>query len=105
MLIASYLVGYKNDMSVGHLGVDRVFPEDVSDARCELRENGLGQSAEYDLLIFFPQADMPHNLICLPELPHPVVERLLKGESMPVMDFSSGQAIESLAHIRNRNCA
>ncbi|MBD2859645.1 hypothetical protein IB286_11580 [Spongiibacter sp. KMU-158] len=105
MLIASYLVGYNSDMSVGHLGVDRVFPEDISGARCELRETGLGRNAEYDLLIFFPKGDMPQNLVCLPELPDDVVECFLKGRVLPVLDFASGQSMESAAVFRDRDCA
>lgn len=105
MLIASYLVGYNNDMSVGHLGVDRVFPENISDARCELRETGLGEDAEYDLLIFFPRAEMPHNLVCLPELPERVVECFHNGESLAVLDFASGLSIEGRAQNLDRDCA
>jgi hypothetical protein len=106
MLIASYLVGYNDDMSVGHMGVDRVFPEETAGAFYELREASLDGEQYFDLLIYFPKAEMPQNLVCLPELPAQVVEQLLEGIAIPVLDFANQCTVDTLRQpLEDRDCA
>ncbi|QQD19860.1 hypothetical protein I6N98_08510 [Spongiibacter nanhainus] len=93
MLIASYVVGYDQFERVGHLGVDKVFPADMDRSHYELCSSGESGSRRHDLLIFFPNASIPVEVICLPNLPELVVETMNTGTQLPVVDFSNGRVI------------
>lgn len=93
MLIASYVVGYDQFERVGHLGVDKVFPADMDQSHYELCRSGESGDTRHDLLIFFPNASIPVEVICLPNLPDAVVETMIAGTQLPVVDFSNGRVV------------
>lgn len=93
MLIASYVVGYDQFERVGHLGVDKVFPADMERSHYELCSSSESGDARHDLLIFFPNASIPVEVICLPNLPKGVVETMATGVQLPVVDFSNGRVV------------
>ena len=107
MLIASYLIGYNDDGTVGHLAVDHAFPRDIEGAHyelCESRDDA--QQARYDLLVFLPHAELPREMICLPNLPETVVAILLTERSLPLIDFACGRSLRlNLDPVRVRRCA
>ncbi|WP_372865412.1 hypothetical protein [Spongiibacter sp.] len=107
MLIASYLLGYNDNGTVSHLGVDHVFPRRIDGACFELCESSHeNPQLHHDLLIYFPYGEQPKELICLPDLPEGAVAALLCDVALPVVDFSCGRNIRvHLGTIHKRDCA
>lgn len=107
MLIASYLIGYNDDGTVSHLAVDHAFPRDIDDVHYELCESrDERKQARYDLLVSFPQAESPREMLCLPNLPEAVAAILLTERSLPLVDFACGRSLRvGLDPLRIRRCA
>lgn len=106
MLIASYVVGYDQFERVGHLGVDKVFPADMGRSHYDLCSSDESGVTRHDLLIFFPNAAIPIEVVCLPNLPDAVAESLAAGTPLPVVDFSNGRVVRvSGLTAERRQCA
>lgn len=108
MLVASYLVGFDNKDTVRHLAVDNILPEQLQCLEIHLcsRGNGAdGVSDIVDLVLLFPDADAPCNIICLPSIPPNVAGHLLAGKSLQVMDFANGRKLSLLYPIDQQRCA
>ncbi|MGB1906657.1 MAG: hypothetical protein ACPHN3_04955 [Spongiibacter sp.] len=106
MLVASYLIGYDDNGVVGHLGLDRAFPTHLEAAEFELCEReGTHGGVAYDLMVIFPYAESPRNMICLLDLPPALVSSLANGGTVPIVDFSCGRLLRcSLGQVVER-CA
>ncbi len=107
MLISSYLLGYNDNGTVSHLGVDHVFPRNVDGACFDLCESTYDSPLlHYDLLIYFPHAEQPKELICLPDLPEAAVSALQGDIALPVIDFACGRSVRvHLSRPHDRDCA
>jgi len=107
MLIASYLIGYNDDGTVSHLAVDHAFPRNLDGVHYELCENRDDpQQLRHDLLVFLPAAELPREMICLPNLPDTVAAILLTEQTLPLIDFSCGRSLRiHLDPQRVRRCA
>ena len=108
MLIASYLLGYDDDGRVDHVAVDNVLPEATAgfDFAVYPRVSSQGQEIS-DLVLLFAEADEPHKIICLPNLPNAVVDHLFAGEALQVIDFAYGRVVRLSyeAHTHQQRCA
>ncbi|MBQ0760424.1 MAG: hypothetical protein KBT72_12275 [Zhongshania sp.] len=108
MLLASYLLGFDNKDAVRHLAVDGVLPEQLQyvDIRLFSRGHGAdGASNIVDLVLLFPDADVPNNLVCLPSIPPNVVSHLLAGKPLQVIDFAHGRKLSLVYHLDQQRCA
>lgn len=95
MLVASYLLGYNDDGSVNHVAVDQAFPQDMTGVSFLLSDGSSGEpGSNRDLLVFFPRADAPLDVLCLPFLPEPVVALLCAAKPLPLVDFSCGRCLQ-----------
>ena len=106
MLVASYLLGYDDEGAIGHVGLDKAFPDNLDGAQFELSEReGAGGNSVFDLMVIFPSAEIPKNLICLLDLPDVVVARLANGGELPIVDFSCGRLVRCSLDLALGRCA
>ena len=108
MLIASYLLGFDNKDTVKHLAVDNVVPEQLQhvDMRLCSRGHGAdGSSAIVDLVLLFPDACAPNNIVCLPAIPSNTVRHLLAGKALQLIDFAHGRKLSLVYTIEQQRCA
>ncbi|MEX1670806.1 hypothetical protein AB4876_17960 [Zhongshania guokunii] len=94
MLIASYLLGCDGDGSVRHLAVDNVIPESTLTMEYTLYPRESARGAEIiDLVLQFADAEEPRNIICLPAIPSAVVNHILAGLPLQIVDFAYGRVV------------
>ncbi|MDF1691625.1 MAG: hypothetical protein P1U47_04595 [Zhongshania sp.] len=94
MLIASYLLGCDGDGGVRHLAVDNVIPEANQTLEYTLYpREALGGAEIIDLVLQFADAEEPRNIICLPALPSVVVNHILAGLPLQIVDFAYGRVV------------
>lgn len=108
MLVASYLLGFDNKDTVRHLAVDNILPEQLKSVDIHLCSRGHGADGTsniVDLVLLFPNAEVPSNIVCLPSIPPNVVSHLLAGKSLQVMDFANGRKLSLLYSIDQQRCA
>ncbi|ENA26999.1 hypothetical protein HMPREF1487_09478 [Pseudomonas sp. HPB0071] len=92
MLVTDYLVGRDNEGRCLCLVVDNVIPLDCSPGRSDL----VSKMSRQDLVQEFVQDGVPVDWITFPDLPSDVVELLLSGQSLRILDQSDSTVIECL---------
>lgn len=108
MLVASYLLGYDKNDAVKHLAVDNILPDQMQGADVRLFSRGAsadGESKVTDLILLFPGAVAPQNIVCLPALPQNAVSHLLAGMPLQVVDFAHGRKLSVVYTHGQQRCA
>lgn len=106
MLLTSYLLGCDEQDQARHLAVDAILPEKIDNVVTSLhsREGCEGETF-YDLVIQFPDAPSPQNIICFPDLPDRVTAQLLDGNLLPIIDFAYSRVVQASLPSNQRRCA